>query len=72
MEYPPGWTCELVVVKLELYLVGSLSWAESLAVAEHLEACSDCPHRLVQLKGGSGDAFAVPRDPSPGTGGRRG
>jgi hypothetical protein len=47
MEYPNGWTCELVVVKLELYLTGSLPLDDSLSVAEHLEACPGCAHSLV-------------------------
>jgi hypothetical protein len=47
VEYPTGWTCELVVVKLELYLHDTLSRDESLAVAEHLEACAGCIHLLV-------------------------
>ena len=69
MEYPTGWTCELVVVKLELYLVGSLSWAESLAVAEHMEACADCGSDLARR--GSPTRATPPRR-RPGTGGRRG
>ena len=47
MEYPHGWTCELVVVKLELYLLGSLPLDDALAVAEHVEACAECAHDLV-------------------------
>jgi anti-sigma factor RsiW len=47
VEYPSGWTCELIVVKLELYLRDTLSRDESLAVAEHLEACAGCAHHLV-------------------------
>jgi anti-sigma factor RsiW len=47
VEYPSGWTCELTVVKLELYLLGTLSRAEALAVADHLEACPGCTQRLV-------------------------
>jgi len=51
MEYPTGWTCEVVVVKLELYLGDSLSRGESLAVAEHLEACAGCAQLLVVRPG---------------------
>ena len=47
VEYPSGWTCELIVVKLELYLRDTLSRGESLAVAEHLEACVECAQHLV-------------------------
>ena len=47
MEYPSGWTCEVTVVKLELYLSYTLSRDESLAIAEHLEACAGCAQRLV-------------------------
>ena len=46
MEYPSGWTCELIIVKLELYLHDTLSRGESLAVAEHLEACAECAQHL--------------------------
>lgn len=46
MEYPPGWTCELILVRLELYLLGTLPRVEALAVAEHVEACPGCAHRL--------------------------
>ena len=49
MEYPPGWTCELVIVRLELYLLDRLSLSEALTVAEHIEACAGCAHRLVLL-----------------------
>jgi hypothetical protein len=47
VEYPSGWTCELTVVRLELYLGDTLSRNESLAIAEHLEACAGCAQRLV-------------------------
>jgi hypothetical protein len=47
MEFPSGWTCEVVVVKLELYLLDTLSRGEALAVAEHLEACPGCAQILV-------------------------
>jgi hypothetical protein len=47
VKYPSGWTCELIVVKLELYLRDTLSRDESLAVAEHLEACAGCAQLLV-------------------------
>jgi hypothetical protein len=60
MEYPPGWTCEGVRVRLERYLVLTLPSGEALAVAEHLEACVLCAQRLVQL------------EPAHGRTGRRG
>ena len=47
VEYPSGWTCELIIVKFELYLRDTLSRDESLAVAEHLEACAECAQHLV-------------------------
>ena len=54
MEYPPGWTCELILVRLELYLLGTLPQIEALAMAEHVEACHGCAHRLaLSLPGGN-------------------
>jgi hypothetical protein len=47
VEHPPGWPCELILVRLELYLLGTLSRIEALAVAEHVETCHGCAHRLV-------------------------
>ncbi|MGH7511973.1 MAG: zf-HC2 domain-containing protein [Gemmatimonadales bacterium] len=47
VEYPSGWTCELIVVKLELYLSDTLARVELLAVAEHLEACPECAQHLM-------------------------
>jgi anti-sigma factor RsiW len=49
-EYPAGWTCELVVVRFERYLLGTLPRGEALAVAEHLEACLVCAQRLVLIQ----------------------
>jgi hypothetical protein len=72
VEYPPGWTCERVGVRLEVYLVGSLSWAEALAVADHLEACADCIVRLALRRGDTGDGFVAPPSRGPDGGGRRG
>jgi hypothetical protein len=48
-EYPKGWTCEVVVPRLEAYLLRILSFEESLAVAEHVEACPSCS-QLVALQ----------------------
>jgi hypothetical protein len=50
MTYPDGVTCEVVSVRLERYLTYSLSIGEALAVAEHLEACLECPQKLVLLR----------------------
>ena len=50
MEYPPGWTCNRTLLQLETYLLGTLVWAEALAVAEHVEACDGCAQRLVLLR----------------------
>ena len=47
VDYPPGWTCERTVLQFEYYLSGTLLLGESLAVAEHLEACQGCGQRLV-------------------------
>ena len=71
MEYPPGWNCQVIVAKLELYLVGSLSWTEALAVAEHLEACVDCASWLALRRGDSAEAVATPPSRGPRGGGRR-
>jgi anti-sigma factor RsiW len=48
-DYPAGWTCELVVVRLERYLVSALPHKETLAVAEHIEACVACAGRVAML-----------------------
>jgi hypothetical protein len=71
VEYPPGWTCELVIVRLELYLLDRLSLSEALTVAEHIEACAGCAHRLVLLRVGSGEPAFTPPGEWP-AGGRRG
>jgi len=47
VEYPPGWTCERTVLQFEYYLLNTLPLRESLAVAEHLEACDICAQHLV-------------------------
>jgi anti-sigma factor RsiW len=49
VEYPSGWTCERITLKLEFYLLSRLPQGEALAVAEHVEACTGCAHRLVLL-----------------------
>jgi anti-sigma factor RsiW len=47
VDYPSGFTCEVIVLRLERYVVGALPRAEALAVAEHLEACPSCVQRAV-------------------------
>jgi anti-sigma factor RsiW len=54
-EYPAGYTCEVVVLRLDRYVVGALPRAEALAVAEHLEACAWCIERLVLVRVGGGN-----------------
>jgi hypothetical protein len=46
VEYPPGWTCEQITLRIERYLLISLPRGEALAVAEHLEACAWCAQRV--------------------------
>lgn len=53
MEYPPGWTCEVIVLRLEHYVLATISLDGALAVAEHLEACEACAHRLALRQAGS-------------------
>ena len=45
--YPREWTCERTARQFESYLLGTLVLQDSLAVAEHIEACPGCAHRLV-------------------------
>lgn len=49
VDYPPGWTCERIALRFECYLVGTLPLGDSLAMAEHLEACDECAQRIVLL-----------------------
>ena len=46
IDYPTGWTCELILLRLDRYLANTLPRSESLAVAEHVEACAECAQRL--------------------------
>jgi anti-sigma factor RsiW len=48
-QFPPGWTCEVTILRLESYILRTLSRHEALAVAEHLEACPPCA-QLVALR----------------------
>ena len=50
MIYPGDWTCERAQLQLERYLLSTLSLVDSLAVAEHLEACAGCAQRLVLFR----------------------
>ena len=50
MEYPPGWTCEVVTLRLEYYILNTVPRIEALAIAEHVEACEPCAYRLVLLR----------------------
>ena len=45
-EFPSGWTCEVTILRFERYLLATLPLGESLAVAEHIEACVSCAERL--------------------------
>jgi hypothetical protein len=47
MEFPTGWTCERTIRQFESYLLSTLALLESLAVAEHLEACEECAQSIV-------------------------
>ena len=62
MEYPIGWNCELVIVRLELYLGARLPLDDALAIAEHLEACVECAQQLALRR--------APMAPEPGRGAR--
>jgi hypothetical protein len=53
VNYPNGWTCEVVLLRLELYVRRTLPRDGALAVAEHLEACPGCVERLLKLDGAS-------------------
>jgi anti-sigma factor RsiW len=47
LDYPAGWTCDRTVREIEYYVLSTLQLGDSLAVAEHLEACDCCAQRLV-------------------------
>ena len=47
MNYPADWTCDRTRLQFEHYLLSTLVLSEALAVAEHLEACEGCVHRLI-------------------------
>jgi hypothetical protein len=50
MIYPADWTCERAQLELERYLLNALSLGDSLAVAEHVEACAGCAQRLLVFR----------------------
>ena len=50
MNYPDAVTCEVVIVRLQLYLVSAVPRGEALAMAEHFEACLECAHHLVLVR----------------------
>jgi hypothetical protein len=50
VDYPSGWTCERTALRFEQYLLGTLLLSESVAVAEHLEACDGCAQRVVLFR----------------------
>ena len=50
MEYPPGCTCEVVILRLEYYFLNTVPRVEALAIAEHVEACEPCAHELARLR----------------------
>lgn len=47
MDFPASWTCERTVLHFERYLKSTIALGDSLAVAEHLEACVGCAQRLM-------------------------
>lgn len=47
IDHPSGWTCERTLLQLEYYLSRTLPMVETLAIAEHVEACAGCAQRLV-------------------------
>jgi hypothetical protein len=53
VEFPPGWTCEVTILRLESYILRTLPRAEALAIAGHLEACPACA-QVIALRWESG------------------
>jgi hypothetical protein len=47
MDYPSGWTCERTTRQFEPYLLSTLALLDSIAVAEHLEACDECAQTIL-------------------------
>lgn len=50
MVHPTGWSCERTVQQFERYVLSTVPRLEALAIAEHLEACDGCAHRLVLFR----------------------
>lgn len=48
--YPKEWPCERTAAQFEPYLLGTLVLEETLAVAEHIEACPGCAQRLLVVR----------------------
>lgn len=46
MEYPAQWTCDVIVLRLQAYVLRTLPRGEALAMSEHFEACDLCAQRL--------------------------
>ena len=42
MEYPRQWTCQVIELRIEAYLLRTLPRRDALAFAAHLEACPRC------------------------------
>jgi hypothetical protein len=62
VEYPLSWTCELIALRFEAYLLGTLPRGEALAVAEHVEACIGCAqHLALSRPAGAGSTGAARR-----------
>jgi hypothetical protein len=61
-EYPAGYTCEVIALRLDRYAAGALPRADALAVAEHLEACAWCVERLVLLREAAGQRHGAQRE----------
>ena len=55
-EYPAGYTCDVIALRLDRYVMGTLARADALAVAEHLEACAWCEERFALLRQAGGKA----------------
>jgi hypothetical protein len=50
MDYPADWTCERTIRQFESYLLSTMELLDSLAMAEHLEACVECAGTIVMYR----------------------